>query len=63
MLKLNVAFGGRSHGGGPSPAIAGANPMAGPTNASIKCHLCLTEARDDRIRVAEHKLQWAAGRC
>ena len=38
-------------------------PHCGQTNARIRCHLCLTEARDCWIRVAEHKLQWVAGRC
>jgi aspartyl/asparaginyl beta-hydroxylase (cupin superfamily) len=38
-------------------------PHCGSTNARIRCHLCLTEARDCWIRVAEHNLQWAAGRC
>ena len=38
-------------------------PHCGHTNARIRCHLCLTEARDCWIRVGEHKLQWSAGRC
>lgn len=38
-------------------------PHCGPTNVRIRCHLCLTEARDCWIRVAEHKLHWSAGRC
>ena len=38
-------------------------PHCGPTNARIRCHLCLTEARDCWMRVAEHKVEWAAGRC
>ncbi len=38
-------------------------PHCGPTNARIRCHLCLTEARDCWIRVGDQKLQWHAGRC
>lgn len=38
-------------------------PHCGPTNARIRCHLCLTEARDCWIRIGEQKLQWHAGRC
>jgi aspartate beta-hydroxylase len=38
-------------------------PHCGPTNARIRCHLCLTEARDCWIRVGDRKYRWYAGRC